>query len=157
MISTSVSGGVVLTFMKYVTHRRIVQDHNLAQVRLYLSKIFDVCTIPVCAMLPVVPSGEVFTLSFEPIDDWICVFLDTSRESDQVVPFRNFAQEFVAARSFVDVVQDGYTRADLYAGRADRSAESYFYHVAGGHSIAFGHAVNQCFVQIDDESLLRRR
>ena len=42
------------TFMEYRGHRRVVEDHNAAEVRLNLRQIFDVRAVSECAVLAVV-------------------------------------------------------------------------------------------------------
>jgi hypothetical protein len=44
------------------------------------------------------------------------------------------------------------------AGEADGAAvELHFDHVAGGHTPAFGHGVDEGFVEVEDEGFLRDR
>lgn len=45
-----------LTFVKDVTHGRIIQNHNFAQIWLHLRQIFNVSAIPERAVLPVISS-----------------------------------------------------------------------------------------------------
>lgn len=48
--------------MEHIAQGAIIEDHNLAQVRLHLSQIFDVSPIADSAVLPVVSPGEVLAL-----------------------------------------------------------------------------------------------
>ena len=66
---------LLLTFVQNVAHGAVVQDHDLAQVWLYLAEILDVCAVPKGAMLTVVPRAEVLAFLLKVIDDWVCVFL----------------------------------------------------------------------------------
>jgi hypothetical protein len=73
--------------MEDVAQRAVVKYHDLAEIRLDLGKIFDVSPIAERTVLPIVASHEVFTLDFQPVNDWIGVLLHRSSEDDQVVPF----------------------------------------------------------------------
>jgi len=53
-----------LTLVEHVAQRAIVQNHNLAQVRLYRAQILDVGAVPVCTVLTVVSTREEFTFLF---------------------------------------------------------------------------------------------
>ena len=76
-----------LTFVKNVAHRAIVQDHDLAQVRLDLRQVLDVRAVAVRAVLPVVAAREVGALALEPVDDRVGVLLHRGGEDDEVEPF----------------------------------------------------------------------
>lgn len=115
--------------MENITHRRVIQNHHFAQIRLHLSQVFDICAIPERAVLAVVAAGKVLSFSFQPIDDRVCVLLHRSCEDYQVVPFAHFPQEVMASGSFVNVVENGHAGADLHARAGDWSSEPYFDHV----------------------------
>lgn len=55
---------LVHTFMKHITQWRIVQDDNFTQIRFDGADIFYIRPIPVCAMLSIVTSLEVFSVLF---------------------------------------------------------------------------------------------
>jgi hypothetical protein len=65
------------TFMEDVAHWTVVQDHDPAKIRLNRAEIFDISAVSEGTMLPVVPGLEVFPLLFQPVDDWIGIFLHT--------------------------------------------------------------------------------
>lgn len=73
--------------MKGVTDRTIVENHDFAEVRLYLTDIFDVCSVTERAMLTVIPRREILALQFEPINNGICILLNRGSEHNQIVPF----------------------------------------------------------------------
>ena len=66
--------------MKNITQRTIIQNDNLAQIRLHGAQVLDICTAPVRAVLAVVACGKVLALELEPVDDGIGVFLDRGGE-----------------------------------------------------------------------------
>ena len=66
--------------MEDVAHRAVVQDHDLAKIRLDLAQVFDVRTVAERAMLSIISPAEVLSLSFKPVDDRICVLLDRGGE-----------------------------------------------------------------------------
>lgn len=72
--------------MKDVAHRAIVQDHDLAQIRLDLAKVFDIRAIAECAVLAIVASAEIGAFTFQPINDWVCVLLDRGGKDYKVIP-----------------------------------------------------------------------
>lgn len=78
--------------MKNVAHGAIVYDHNLTQVWLDLSQVFNVCPIPEGAMLSIIPSSKVFALYFKPVDDGVGVLLHRRRKNNQIVPFTDLAK-----------------------------------------------------------------
>lgn len=102
--------------MKNIAHRTIIQDHHLAQVRLYGTEVLDIGAIPKCTVLPIISTMEVLAFLLEPVDDGICIFLDTSGKYDQFIPFAHFAEKVVAMRAFMDVVQDGVLRPNRGRG-----------------------------------------
>jgi hypothetical protein len=53
-----------LTFMKNVAHRTVVQDHDFAEIWLYLRKILDICAVAESAVLSVVSTSKVLALNF---------------------------------------------------------------------------------------------
>jgi len=72
------------------------------------------------------------------------------------------AQEVIAIRSLVDVVENWVLRPNrcLPACPNQRRVQSHFHHVAGTHTSALGHAVDQRLVEVENERLLvleRRR
>ena len=48
--------------MENVAHGAVIEDHNLAEVRLHLSKILDVSPVTESAVLPVISSCKVLAL-----------------------------------------------------------------------------------------------
>lgn len=62
--------------MEDITHRTVVQDHDLAEVWLDVTQVFDIGTIAECAMLSIVSPAKVLAFTLEPIDDWISILLD---------------------------------------------------------------------------------
>lgn len=83
--------------MEDITHRRVINDHDLTKVRLHLSEILDVCALAIGAVLAVVAADEVFALDFEPVDDGVRVFLDGGGEDDEVVPFADLWSTLISA------------------------------------------------------------
>ena len=144
----------VLTLVKDITHRTVIQDHHFTQIRLDRAQVLDVSSVSEGAMLAIVSANEELPLLLQPVDDWIRVLLYGCGEDDELVPFADFAQELVAVRSFVDVVEDWMLRAERGAAGAYGDVELYLDHVAGGHAAAFGERVDQGFVEVDDEGLL---
>ena len=51
-----------LTWMENVAHGAIVKDHDFAEVRLDLSKIFDISPVAECAVLSIISSCEILAL-----------------------------------------------------------------------------------------------
>lgn len=49
--------------MENVAHGTVVQDHDFAEVRLYLSEVLDVCPVAESAVLAVVAAGKVLALN----------------------------------------------------------------------------------------------
>jgi hypothetical protein len=76
-----------------VTCGGVVDDHNLAQVRLHGSEVFDIRPVAVGAVLAVIPAFEIFTVLLEPVYHGIRVLLDRGGEDDEVVPFRDLLQD----------------------------------------------------------------
>jgi hypothetical protein len=72
-----------------VTQGAVIKDHDLAEIRLDLSEIFDVSPVAEGAVLPIVSPHEVLALYLEPVDDRIGVFLDGCGEDDEIIPFTN--------------------------------------------------------------------
>ena len=72
--------------MKHIAQGTVIKNHDLTQVRLYLSKILDVGPVAECAVLSVVSSGEVLALNLQPVNDGISILLHRSSEDDQIVP-----------------------------------------------------------------------
>jgi hypothetical protein len=79
----------VLTWVEDVTQGAVIKDHDLAEIRLDLSEIFDVGPVAEGAVLPIVSPHEVLALYLEPVDDRIGVFLDGCGEDDEIIPFTN--------------------------------------------------------------------
>lgn len=50
--------------MEDVAHRTVVQNHDLAEIRLHLGEILDVCAVAEGAMLTVVTTSKVLALDF---------------------------------------------------------------------------------------------
>lgn len=65
-----------LAFVKDIAHGAIINYHDFTQIRLDLSKVFNVGPISECAMLPVIPSYEVLAFDLEPVNNGVGVFLD---------------------------------------------------------------------------------
>lgn len=108
------------TLVENVAHWAVVQYNDLAQVRLYRAEIFDVCAIPECTVLPVIPSREELSLLFQPVDDRVCILLDGSCEHHEIIPFADFTKEVIAVWSLVYVVEDGMLRGKRRPSEADR-------------------------------------
>jgi len=75
-----------LTFVEYIAHRAVVQDHDLAEIGLHLGQILDVGPVAEGAVLAVVAAAEVRAFSLEPVDYWVGVFLHGCGEDDEAVP-----------------------------------------------------------------------
>ena len=71
--------------MENIAHRAVIQDHHFTQVRLDGAKVFDICTVPESAVLPIISAMEEFPFLFQPIDDWVSVFLDAGGEDGNSV------------------------------------------------------------------------
>jgi hypothetical protein len=78
-----------LTWMEDVAQGAVIKNHDLAEIRLDLSEIFDVSPVPEGAVLPVVSPHEVLALYLEPVDNRIGVFLYGCGEDDEIIPFTN--------------------------------------------------------------------
>lgn len=147
--------------MKNITHRTVVQDHHLTQIRLHRAEVLDICTIPESTVLTVVPRLEVFPLLLEPVNDWIRILLHTGSEDDQLVPLGNLAQELITVGSLVYVIQDGMLRTQSRGWSAGcecsrhRRGQFDLNHVATGHAAALGQGMDERLIQIKDQSLLR--
>lgn len=75
-----------LTLMEHVAQRAIVQNDNLAQIRLHRAQVLDERALSERAVLPVVACGKELPFRLEPVDDGVGVLLDRRREDHQVVP-----------------------------------------------------------------------
>lgn len=154
-------GGDMHTFVKDVAHGAIIQNGDPAQIRLDAAQILNICSVAKGAMLAVEAAVEELAFLLQPIDDRVGVLLHTGGEDDELVPLAHLAEEFVAVRTFVDVVEDGVLRTEDGCVRrgadSDRGVELDFDHVAGGHAAAFGEGMDQGFVQVQDEGLLESR
>jgi hypothetical protein len=84
--------------MEDVAQGAIVKNHDLAQIRLNLSKILDVSPVANSAVLAVVSPSEILALHLQPVDDRIGVFLNRSGEYNQVVPFTDLIALSVRCR-----------------------------------------------------------
>lgn len=97
-------------------------------------------------MLSIVPSLKEFPLLLQPIDDWIGVLLHAGREHNKLVPLADLAKEFIAMRTFMNIVEDGMLGPDHRGvgggAETDWRIELDFHHVAGGHPATFGQGVN---------------
>jgi len=134
------------TFVENIAHGAVVQNSHPTQIRLNATQILYVRAVPESAVLSIIPPLKEFSLLLQPIDNRVGVFLHAGGEHDELVPLADFAKEFVAMRTFVDVIEDGMLWAD-YRGvgggaESNRRIELDFYHVPGGHSTAFGEGVN---------------
>jgi hypothetical protein len=83
------AGPTVLTWMEDVAQGAVIKDHDLAEIRLDLSEIFDISPVAEGAVLPIVSPHEVLALYLEPVDDRIGVFLHGCGEDDKIIPFTN--------------------------------------------------------------------
>ena len=149
--------------MKKVAHGTVIQNDHLAQIWLNAAQVLDIRSIPERAVLPVISSHKEFPLQFEPVNDRIRIFLHRGGENDQFVPLAHFAEEFVAMRALMDIVQDRVLRpnhrgrlSSMQRAEGDGRVQLDFDHVARRHAATFGERVNQSFVEVDDERLLRR-
>ena len=79
----------MLTFVENVAHWGIVDNHHLAQIRLDLTEILDVCAVPLRAMLSIVAGGKVLALQLQPVYHGIGIFLYRCSKDNQVVPLRH--------------------------------------------------------------------
>lgn len=143
--------------MKDVTHRTIIQDRYPTQIRFYLRQILDVRTIPQRTVLSVVSRAKVLPLALQPVDHGIRVLLYGGRKSNQIVPFADLAQELMAIRTLVHIVQYRYPRmtkvhvgCSVGARGRYRTTKAHFDHVASAHAAPLGHGMDQSFVEIDD-------
>lgn len=78
--------------MKDGAYRTVVQDHDLAQIRLHLTEIFYVGTIAESAVLTIISRAEILAFTFQPVDDWVGVFLHRGSEDDKIVPFAHLSE-----------------------------------------------------------------
>lgn len=74
------------TLVKHVAQRTVIQNQDLAQVRLHRAQVLDECPVPERAVLPVVPSAEELPFRLKPVDHRVGVLLHAGGEDDQVVP-----------------------------------------------------------------------
>jgi hypothetical protein len=84
-----------LTRVENVAQWAVIKYHDLAEVRLNLSKILDVRAVAECAMLPIIATHKVFPLDLQPVDDRIGILLHRRSKNDEVVPFTNLATALV--------------------------------------------------------------
>jgi hypothetical protein len=64
-----------LTWVEDVAQRAVVQNHDLAEIRLDLGEIFDVSPVAESAVLPIVSPHKVLALYLEPVDNRIGILL----------------------------------------------------------------------------------
>lgn len=143
--------------MEQIAQRAIVENHNLAKIRLHRTQVLDIRSLPICAVLTVVAGRKELALRLEPVNDGVRVLLDGCGEYNQVVPLADAPQKLVAVGSLVDPVQDGVLGHACVAAAAEaerRRVKTDLDHVAAVQPAAFGHAVNQCLVEIQNQSLL---
>ena len=145
-----------LTFVEDVAHRTVIHNHHLTQIWLHLSKVFDVRAVPERAVLPVKAASKVLSLQLKPVNDWVRVLLNRSSKNDKVVPLGNFSQKVVTVGPLVHIVQNGDLRSNNLPSSSNGLVQLHLDHVTGGVAAAFGHAVNQSLVEIQDQGLLVR-
>jgi hypothetical protein len=63
-------------------------------------------------------------------------------------------EKVVAVRTLVDVVQDGHLRANDLSAGANRGLQFNLDHVAGLETATFGHAVDKCLIEVENQRLL---
>lgn len=68
--------------MENIAHWAVIENHNLAEIRLDLRKILDVRPVAKRAVLSIISPRKVLALYLEPVDYWIGVFLHRSGEYD---------------------------------------------------------------------------
>ena len=72
--------------VEQVAQRAVVEDHDLAQVRLYRAKVLYKGSVPERTMLPIETAREILSVALEPIDYGVGVLLDGGGKDHQVVP-----------------------------------------------------------------------
>lgn len=77
--------------MENVAQGAVIKNHDLAEIRLNLSKILDVSPVANSAVLSIVSARKVLALHLQPVDDGICILLYRSGEYNQVVPFTDLS------------------------------------------------------------------
>jgi hypothetical protein len=75
--------------MKNVANRRIIHNHDLAQIRLNRTQILNVSAVSHRAVLSIVSAGEIGAFEFKPVDYWVGVFLHRGCEDYEIIPFMN--------------------------------------------------------------------
>jgi hypothetical protein len=77
------------TFVEYVAHRGIVDNHDLGEIGLYGRQIFYIGSVSMRAVLAVVTALEILSILLQPIDHRICIFLYRRSKYNKVVPLRD--------------------------------------------------------------------
>lgn len=149
-----------LTFMEDVAHGTVINNHDPAEIGLYLGQIFDVSPVTERAVLSIVPSCKVLALGFQPVNDRIGVLLYRSCKDDQVVPFthlwrvglaghspvgcvlRYLFEKFVTMGPLVNIVQDGNLGSYYLATSTNGLLQLHFDHMSRCVAPALGHAVD---------------
>ena len=155
------------TWMKHVTGRTVIDDHDLTEVGLDTAQVFDVITATKGTVLAIVTTDEVFPILLEPVDDRIGIFLYRRRKDDELVPFADLvrcqrvigpwtwgetsrtclAQELITVWPFVNVVQDRVLRSKGSGARpGDGGVQLHFDHMAGAHPTSFRQAMDERLV-----------
>lgn len=90
--------------MEDVAHWAVVQDHDLAQVWFHRTKVLDVGSVPQGAVLSVISALEELSFLLKPVDDRVCILLNTGREDNEFVPLAHLAEKLVTIRSLMDII-----------------------------------------------------
>jgi hypothetical protein len=77
------------TFVEYIAHGGIIDDHNLGEIGLYGRQIFYIRSVSMRAVLAVVTTLEILSILFQPIDNRICIFLYRCSKYNKIVPLRD--------------------------------------------------------------------
>lgn len=138
-----------IVFMEQIAQWAIVQNHDLAQIRLNRTQVFDIRSLSICAVLSIVSCREKLPFGLKPVDYRVGILLNRSSKNNQVEPLAYSAEKLVTIRSLVYPVQDWMLRnAVLPTHSQSRSVELDFNHVAAVHSSPLGHAVDERLVKI---------
>lgn len=134
--------------MKHITHRTVIQNRDLTQIRLHGPQIFNIRPIPIRAMLSIISCGEKLPLLLQPVDHRVGVFLHRGRKNHELEPLTHFAEEVITVRAFVNIIQDWVLGAEGLVSYADGSVQLDFDHVARRHAAAFGERVDEGFIEV---------
>jgi len=63
------------TFVEHIARWGVINDHDLREIRLYGSQVFNVRSASICTVLAVISLTEILAVLLQPVYHGICIFL----------------------------------------------------------------------------------